>query len=61
MMWGYAKKNHIDKKIQAFQNKLLRDVIDAPEYVRTIDLHRDLGMETVNDIVATITLLSLTK
>ena len=33
--------------IQRFKNKVLRNIIDAPWYVRNADLHRDLKIETV--------------
>ena len=33
--------------IQRFQNKVLRNIIDAPWYVRNADIHRDLNMELV--------------
>jgi hypothetical protein len=33
--------------IQRFQNKVLRNTVDAPRYVRKADFHRDLKMETV--------------
>jgi hypothetical protein len=33
--------------IQRFQNKVLRNIDDAPWHVRNADLHRDLNMEMV--------------
>ena len=33
--------------IQRFQNKVLRNIVDAPWYIRNADLHRDLKMGTV--------------
>jgi hypothetical protein len=33
--------------IQRFQNKVLRDIVNAPWYVRNVELHRDLNMEMV--------------
>ena len=33
--------------IQRFQNKVLRNIVDAPCYVRKAYLHRDLKMNTV--------------
>jgi hypothetical protein len=33
--------------IQRFQNKVLRNIVDAPWYVRNADLHRDLNIEMV--------------
>jgi len=32
---------------QRFQNKILRNIVDTPWYVRNADLHRDLKMEMV--------------
>jgi uncharacterized protein YeeX (DUF496 family) len=39
-------------KIQRYQNKVLKCIVNALWYVRNSDLHRDLGMETVTDIIA---------
>ena len=33
--------------IQQFQNKVQRDIVNAPWYVRNVDLHRDLNVEMV--------------
>ena len=49
-LWGCTKKTNI-KIIQTFQNKVLRNIINAPWYVRNDDLHRDLKLETVNEMV----------
>jgi uncharacterized protein YeeX (DUF496 family) len=38
--------------IQRYENKVLKCIINAPWYVRNSDLHRDLGIETVTDIIA---------
>ena len=35
--------------IQRFKNKVLRNNIDAPWYIRNADLHRDLQMEMVTN------------
>ena len=45
-LWGCAKKSSIDI-IQRFQNKALRDIVNAPWYIRNSDLHRDLNVPTV--------------
>jgi hypothetical protein len=37
--------------IQRFQNKVLRDIVNAPWYVRNVDLHRDLNMEMVTTAI----------
>jgi hypothetical protein len=34
-------------KIQVFQNKVLRDIVDAPWYYRNDHLHRDLKIPTI--------------
>lgn len=47
-LWGCAQKSNI-KIIQRFQNKVLRKMVNAPWYVRNSDLHRDLGIPTVED------------
>ena len=54
---GCGIKNHIDK-IQAFQNKVLCKITNAPKHVRTTDLHRDLGVEMVNDIIEKLAVVS---
>jgi hypothetical protein len=38
--------------IQRYQNKVLKCIVNAPWYVRNSDLHRDLGIEAVTDIIA---------
>lgn len=48
-LWGCASNSNIEI-IQRFQNKILRNIIDAPWYCRNSDIHRDLQMETVNQI-----------
>jgi hypothetical protein len=45
-LWGCASKSNIEV-IQRFQNKVLRNIVNAPWYVRNSDLHRDLGVEMV--------------
>ena len=35
--------------IQRFQNKVLRNIVDAAGYMRNADLHRDLQMEIVTN------------
>jgi hypothetical protein len=37
--------------IQRYQNKVLKCIVNAPWYIRNSDLHRDLGIETVRDII----------
>ena len=52
-LWGCAKDSCI-KVIQTFQNKVLRNVINAPWYVRNKDIHRDLAIPMVKDEVKRI-------
>lgn len=50
-LWGCTKKTNV-MIIQTFQNKVLRSIVNAPWYVRNEDLHKDLRMEQVKDVVA---------
>lgn len=52
-LWGCASKSNI-QIIQRFQNKVLRSIVGAPWYIRNCDLHRDLGMDTVNQTISKI-------
>jgi len=45
-LWGCTKPSNI-AIIQRFKIKVLRDIVNAPWYVRNTDLHRDLKMEMV--------------
>jgi hypothetical protein len=45
-LWGCTKPSDT-AVIQRFQNKLLRNIVDAPWYVRNDDLHIDFNMEMV--------------
>lgn len=47
-LWGCASQSNIGI-VQRFQNKVLRNVVNAPREIRNIDLHRDLQMEFVTD------------
>jgi hypothetical protein len=49
-LWGWASNSNI-QVIQRFQNKELKCIVQALWYIRNSDLHRDLGIETVTDIV----------
>jgi hypothetical protein len=46
-LWGCTKQSNIDI-IQRFQNKILRNIISAPWYIRNNDLHRDLEVKVVS-------------
>jgi hypothetical protein len=45
---GCTKQSNTDI-IQRLQNKVLRNTVDAPWYIRNADLHRDLQMEVVKN------------
>ena len=45
-LWGCAAKTHVET-IQLIQNKILRDIVNAPWYARNDDIHRDLGVTKV--------------
>ena len=47
-LWGCSKKSNV-KLTEAFQNKVLRGIINAPWYIRNDDIHRDLKMELVSE------------
>jgi hypothetical protein len=49
-LWGCAAQSTI-AVIQRFQNKVLRDIVNAPWYVRNVNLHRDLNMEMVTTAI----------
>lgn len=45
-LWGCTKKTNANI-IQSFQNKVLREIVKAPWYIRNDDIHRDLGIPTI--------------
>ena len=45
-LWGCTKQSNIDIK-QRFQNKVLRNMVKTPWYIRNKDLHRDLLVDVV--------------
>ena len=45
-LWGCTKQSNTDI-IQQFQNRVLRNIIDAPWYIRNADHQRDRQMEMV--------------
>ena len=45
-LWGYTRPSNT-AIIQRFQNKVLRNIVDAPWNVGNADLRRDLNMEMV--------------
>jgi hypothetical protein len=46
-LWGCTKQSNIDI-IKRFQNKVLRNTINAPWYIRNNGLHRDLEVDAVS-------------
>ncbi|KAL1123050.1 hypothetical protein AAG570_002138 [Ranatra chinensis] len=51
-LWGSAKKSNINK-IQSFQSKTLRTILDAPWYVSNRTIHSDLNIPTVYKVAQT--------
>ena len=49
-LWGCTKKKNTEI-IKKFQNKVLRGIVNAPWYIRNTDLHRDLQIEMVTEVV----------
>jgi hypothetical protein len=49
-LWRYTKPSNI-AIIQRFQNKVLRNIVDAPWYVRNAELHRDLHRDFHTEMV----------
>ena len=45
-LWGCTQTNR--NSIQSFQNKVLRNIVNAPWYVRNSNIHKDLSIETVD-------------
>lgn len=59
-LWGCAADCHI-KSIQTFQNKVLRNAVNAPWYIRNSDLHRDLGIPMVHEVIEQMALKHQSK
>ena len=49
-LWACSNQHNI-KIIQTFQNKVLRTIVNAPWYCRNADLHRDLGIPYVSEVI----------
>ncbi|KAL1139859.1 hypothetical protein AAG570_006836 [Ranatra chinensis] len=49
-LWGSAKKGNIDR-IQSFQSKVLRTILNAPWYVSNRKIHHDLNIPTVHETI----------
>jgi hypothetical protein len=52
-LWGCASKCHI-LTIQRFQNKVIRTIVNAPWYIRNSDIHRDLNVPMVSEVIKAI-------
>lgn len=48
-IWGCAKPTRVNK-IQSFQSSCLRQRTSAPWFVSNQSLHKDLNIETVNNL-----------
>lgn len=49
-LYGCASKKQIES-IQKFQNKVLRNIVNAPWYIRNNDLHNELGVKSVAETI----------
>ena len=49
-LWGTAKFSNI-KRIQSFQSKVLRTIVNAPFYVTNKTLHHDLNIPFILDLI----------
>lgn len=47
-LWGCSKASNINK-IQIFQNKVLRNIVDARWYMRNTDIRKDTSITTVEE------------
>ncbi|KAJ1139298.1 hypothetical protein NDU88_005673 [Pleurodeles waltl] len=52
-MWSGCKLRY-RKALQTLQNRALRIAAGAPCFARTVDLHRDLGIEMLDDHLRTL-------
>jgi hypothetical protein len=49
-LWGCTSQSNRNI-IQRFQNRVLRDIVDAPWCIRNDNLHKDLTVETINSVI----------
>lgn len=49
-LWGTTSKTNI-LKIQRIQSKILRTIVDAPWYITNEDLHKELEVDFVTDVI----------
>jgi hypothetical protein len=52
--WAFAPKKYY-KRIQVFQNQVLKLITNAPRYTRMSDLHERLNIKTINEYITNIT------
>lgn len=52
-LWGCASANQLET-IQQIQNKIIRNMVNAPWFIRNNDLHRDLGVMKVDEVIKSI-------
>ena len=50
-LWGCTARTNMEI-IQRFQNMVLRNIVNAPWYCRNSDIHRDLGIELVEETIS---------
>ena len=53
-VWGQASKTHI-KKLQVFQNKVLRMITHLPRFIPIQILHRETRMDTIQEFIEKVT------
>ena len=49
-LWGCTSQSNRNI-IQRFQNRVLLGIVDAPWYIRNDNLHKDLDVETVDNVI----------
>lgn len=59
-VWGTASAGAI-KKLQTFQNKVLRIILKCPWYVRNTQIHNELGISKIEDFIKKTALKFFTK
>lgn len=59
-VWGYASKSNI-KRLEVFQNKALRIIVNAPWFVRNEVIRRDLEIPTITVYIKEIAKRFFTK
>ena len=52
-LWGCTKESNY-KGLQVLQNRVLRNIVNAPWYIRNSDLHKELQVRTVKEEIKKI-------